>query len=188
MKTILKLGLGIGILSSVLIFVVNKGFGLSDIDLSVATFSKYVDLLRFGEVSDWSSPAEKGGAYAGGGQHAAGGRDEVGRAAAPESQVSDGKSVDRVRHVHFLFGWGFYALSATKAIFRARTYLYCSHITYSVRWWWLPVLDEWNRPSGVTLLLSVECSRVDVYVLELTSKVTEYRGGSRNLWRGEGQH
>ena len=33
----------------------------------------------------------------------------------------------------------FYALSASKAIFRVRTY---NCITYSVRWWWL--LDEWN--------------------------------------------
>ena len=37
------------------------------------------------------------------------------------------------------FEWGVYALSASKAIFRARTY---NCITYSVRWWWL--LDEWN--------------------------------------------
>ena len=33
----------------------------------------------------------------------------------------------------------FYALSASKVIFNARTY---SHITFSVRWWLL--LDEWN--------------------------------------------
>ena len=39
----------------------------------------------------------------------------------------------------FEFEWGFYTLSASKAIFRARTY---NCITYSVRWWWL--LDEWN--------------------------------------------
>ena len=39
----------------------------------------------------------------------------------------------------FFFEWGVYALSASKAIFRARTY---NCITYSVRWWWL--LDEWN--------------------------------------------
>ena len=41
--------------------------------------------------------------------------------------------------IKFRFEWGFYALSASKAIFRARTY---NCITYSVRWWWL--LDEWN--------------------------------------------
>ena len=35
--------------------------------------------------------------------------------------------------------WRCYALSASQAIFRARTY---SHITYSVQWWWL--FDEWN--------------------------------------------
>ena len=39
----------------------------------------------------------------------------------------------------FEFEWGFYALSASKAIFRARIY---NCITYSVRWWWL--LVEWN--------------------------------------------
>ena len=39
----------------------------------------------------------------------------------------------------FYFEWRFYALSASMAIFRARTR---SHITYSVRWWWL--LDERN--------------------------------------------
>ena len=37
------------------------------------------------------------------------------------------------------FEWRFYALSASEAIFRARTY---SCITYSVRWWGL--LDEWK--------------------------------------------
>ena len=41
--------------------------------------------------------------------------------------------------IYHMGGWVFYALSASKAIFRASTY---SHITYSVRWWWL--LDEWN--------------------------------------------
>ena len=39
-----------------------------------------------------------------------------------------------------LFVWvEFYAQSASKAIFRARTH---DCITYSVRWWWL--LDEWD--------------------------------------------
>ena len=40
---------------------------------------------------------------------------------------------------YFEFEWRFYALSASKVIFRARTY---SRITSSVRSWWL--LDEWN--------------------------------------------
>ena len=39
----------------------------------------------------------------------------------------------------FEFQWGYYGLSVSEAIFRARTY---SRITYSVVWWWL--LDEWN--------------------------------------------
>ena len=39
------------------------------------------------------------------------------------------------------FWVGVYPLSASKAIFRARTY---NCITYSVWWWWL--LDEWNYP------------------------------------------
>ena len=42
------------------------------------------------------------------------------------------------------FEWGFYALWASKAIFRARTYKF-NCITYSVRWWWLLCLDEWNE-------------------------------------------
>ena len=41
--------------------------------------------------------------------------------------------------IEFAFEWRCYALSASKAIFRASTY---SHNTYSVRWWWL--LDRWN--------------------------------------------
>ena len=45
----------------------------------------------------------------------------------------------------FLFEWRFYALSASKSTFRARTY---SRITYSVRWSWL--LNEWNQENPTT--------------------------------------
>ena len=59
----------------------------------------------------------------------------------------------RCAHVHCTcsvvrvkFEWRFYALSASKAIFRVRTY---SRMIYSVRWTWLLlmmviVIDEWN--------------------------------------------
>ena len=42
----------------------------------------------------------------------------------------------RVKSLGFEFEWGFYAQSASEAIFRARTY---NHITYSVR---IMIADE----------------------------------------------
>ena len=49
------------------------------------------------------------------------------------------------------FEWGFYALSASKAIFRARTY---NCRTYSVWWWWMKLGGN-RTPGDNSLLFSI---------------------------------